>query len=620
VPSAGRPNALLGNNRLTIVLDEGANLLHIYYPHVGMWQHMNQFRTGVFFKNRFSWFPPYSQGIEYEQKYLNETLEVETRFEYDGIELKFLDLVHPQRDVFIRKIFLRGESVGPLKLYFYNRLNIAETYFGETVFYDHETNSVIHFKNGYFFLFGSDPAFSACACGEHTVKGLHGTFVDAEDGNLVSSDVSHGSVDSTVELVLPVRPHWNEFHYFMAAGRSLDDVNATREYLVSKGLDKAMAEAGAYWFSWIRHKPKVDSNLSDWIRAVHSRSLYILENCVDADGAVIASPDSGSAKFSGDSYNYCWWRDAAYVSMALNEVGMSQLTLKFLKFASRNQTKEGYFYHRQRPDGSWGSTWHRKPFIQLDQTSSVICAVHNYYKYTNDVASVLEFWPMVKSAAQFLVGSVTDEGLPRPSYDLWEERFGVHIYTATCVWQGLLAAELVSDVLGKERRGWSQVAESVKKRILSELGDGIPPRMLDQEDRRADSSMLMLINTGLLPASSSLAKKLVSHVETRLGKANGGLARYEGDTYWGYENPWVISTLWLAQAKMILGNYDAAYRHIEWVASTATKTGLLPEQVEANTGKHLSVIPLTWSHATFVSTANMYSTRNGVGGYLLAQS
>jgi GH15 family glucan-1,4-alpha-glucosidase len=604
------PRAILGNNRMAVVLDERANILHLYYPYVGMWQNMHTSRTGIFHARAFSW--TNSDDVEVSQEHLESNHSVETHFKFRSATLNFLDAVHPQLNVFIRRVRLDAKSGEVLKVFFYNRLNICEFEQGETVFYDDDTKSLVHFKNGTFFMFGSSPAFSSHACGEHTVRGLSGTYVDAEDGELRRNDVSQGLVDSTFEVTLRPDDAGSEAYVYIIAGRSLSEVTDTWNYLMNKGLAKTMHETLSFWSSWISHKPVPDSGLPDSVKRVFKLSLYTLENSVDRNGAIVASLDSRTAKTSGNSYNYCWWRDASYVTYALNLVGLSNLSLEFLRFAHRYQLPDGSFYHRVRPDGSWGSTWHRKPFIQLDQTASIISAVYDYYLKTRDVENLLELWPMVRSAA-FYIASKVQDGLPIPSYDLWEEEHSVHVYTAGAVWHGLVAAELIGDVLGKERRGWLDVAKLVRRKTLERFTHSIT-RRLDTEDGRADSASLMLVNTGFVEGGDPIARRIVDQVETKLLKPGGGVARYEGDAYYGHENPWVISTLWLAQAKMILGDFETAKRHIEWAASCASSTGLLPEQVD-HAKRNTSVIPLTWSHATYVNTVTMLVTGLREGTY-----
>jgi GH15 family glucan-1,4-alpha-glucosidase len=65
-------------------------------------------------------------------------------------------------------------------------------------------------------------------------------------------------------------------------------------------------------------------------------------------------------------------------------------------------------------------------------------------------------------------------------------------------------------------------------------------------------------------------------------------------------NPWLISTMWLAQYHALVGERDEARKLLEWARSVATPTGLLPEQVNPFDRSPLSVMPLAWSHAEYL--------------------
>ena len=98
----------------------------------------------------------------------------------------------------------------------------------------------------------------------------------------------------------------------------------------------------------------------------------------------------------------------------------------------------------------------------------------------------------------------------------------------------------------------------------------------------------------------------------------GGIARYEGDSYHRASeniqdvpgNPWFICTLWLAQWYIAKAKNPQELREaipiLEWVACRCLPSGVLAEQVHPLTNQPLSVSPLTWSHATFVSTVLEY--------------
>ena len=69
--------------------------------------------------------------------------------------------------------------------------------------------------------------------------------------------------------------------------------------------------------------------------------------------------------------------------------------------------------------------------------------------------------------------------------------------------------------------------------------------------------------------------------------------------------PWIITTLWLAQAYILQGNPDAAKQLVSWVNGVTSPTGMLPEQVRPFDFAPLSVVPLAWSHAEYVKTLVM---------------
>ena len=96
------------------------------------------------------------------------------------------------------------------------------------------------------------------------------------------------------------------------------------------------------------------------------------------------------------------------------------------------------------------------------------------------------------------------------------------------------------------------------------------------------------------------------------------MARYENDYYHRVSNdtaavpgnPWFICTLWLADYFISRATTTAELKNalpiFEWTASHALESGVLAEQVNPYTNEPISVSPLTWSHATVVSTAIKY--------------
>jgi GH15 family glucan-1,4-alpha-glucosidase len=127
-------------------------------------------------------------------------------------------------------------------------------------------------------------------------------------------------------------------------------------------------------------------------------------------------------------------------------------------------------------------------------------------------------------------------------------------------------------------------------------------------DVAVDAATLLALRCGLLEPTDPRYLQVVQAVESRLTSIrHGGISRYEGDQYYGKENPWIICTLWLAQCHLALGNQARCRELIEWAAATAGPTHLLAEQIDADTGEHTSVTPLVWSHSTFIEAVHDYS-------------
>jgi GH15 family glucan-1,4-alpha-glucosidase len=113
-------------------------------------------------------------------------------------------------------------------------------------------------------------------------------------------------------------------------------------------------------------------------------------------------------------------------------------------------------------------------------------------------------------------------------------------------------------------------------------------------------------------------KKVIASIQTlrerlQIHDGIGGVPRYERDQYYRQvdtPNPWYITTLWLAQyyiRKAENGDdLGEALRWINWTVEHSPHSGVLSEQLHPFTGEQLSATPLTWSHAEYVYTVQLY--------------
>jgi len=294
--------------------------------------------------------------------------------------------------------------------------------------------------------------------------------------------------------------------------------------------------------------------------------------------------------------------------------------------------------HKYRPDKSIGSSWHpwvsdgRKQYpIQEDETALVLYALWKYYEISKDLEFVESIYnSLIKEAAEFMVNYRDEKtGLPKASYDIWEQYYGISTFTSSAVFGALVAATKFALLLGKEKSAekYKEAAETIKKAILKYLYDDKESffyKMIHTGekqiviDRTMDVSAIYgIYKFGVLDIIDPKVKKAIEKTIDRLEVKTeiGGIARYEGDTYHhkggNYPgNPWIITTMWIAQYYVSIAKSESdlelVKRYLSWAVKYANPAGILPEQLDPYSGEHLSASPLVESHGEFVTTVISY--------------
>ena len=401
------------------------------------------------------------------------------------------------------------------------------------------------------------------------------------------------------------------------------------------GPTKCFEDDKERWPNWLNRDVIDLSVLPANARALYRRSQLIVKTQIDNSGAIIAATDSDVIERATDHYGYLWPRDGAFIANALSRTGQSSLSSSFFLLCSKIFHERGYFLQKYNPDGSVGSGWHTHwdkyrgvetlP-IQEDETALVLWALWEQCKEINDPQTIEKtLGELIFKCGDFLASYRNAEnGLPLPSWNLWEDRRGIHTFTCATVVAGLRAAANFAELFGDSDRASSyrtaadEIVAGMKTHLYSdELGrflrslnangdDSLTP------DATIDASLFGTFYFGCFDADDPMVVGTMNAIEQKLSNQGiGGIARFENDGYMRecegiVGNSWIICTLWLAEYKIAIGDLSAALKLIDWVTDQALPSGVLPEQVDPITGKHLSVSPLTWSHSTFVATVNSY--------------
>lgn len=652
------PRALaVGNGNMLVNVDKRGLIHDFYFPYVGMEDHTtfgHYHRVGIYEEEgkSFTWLT--DDHWRSQSRYLNETMVGETTLTSDKwqLEIRFIDFVHPIENVFCRKVHVKDLSGKDrkLRMFFCFDFHLYGLKGNDTVYYSGRANNLIFYKYNRYVLVNAESeqgGIKQYATGKTEWGGLEGTWKDAEDGVLSGHPIEQGSVDAAIALHFTVpAENETELNTWICAAESFDAMQQINTKLRDNGFDEYLHYTTNYWRNWVNKQRFNFTGVTEKMINLFKHSLLIIRTQIDNHGAIIAANDTDIMKFNKDTYSYMWPRDGAFVTMSLDNTGYSEITKRFFQFCNRVQTKEGFMMHKYNPDGSLGSSWHPWLFegkhqvpLQEDETALPIIALRNHYERVHDIEFIQRMYDsFVLRAANFLFDyRDKDTGLPLPSYDPWEEEKGVFTYTCSTVYQGLISAAELAAIIGhkEHQKKFHQAAEEVKDAIIKYLFCPEEECFVKKirknkegewaKDYKADASVSGIWLFGVLPADDSRVVKTMRRIKEKLSVKTevGGLARYENDRYHADHvyppevpgNPWIITTLWYAQWLFTIAEdhkspeFKEAEELLTWATNQATSTNVLPEQINPYTGEHLSVAPLTWSHATYVDTIMLYRQR-----------
>ncbi len=499
----------------------------------------------------------------------------------------------------------------------------------------------MHYKKHRYFLINTAPHFDVFSTGRKAFGTQEGTWRDAEDGILSGGAVTEGSVDSTIGVYLDLEAgETKEFFYWICAGMSHDEVINLNKHVHEQTPQQYLNYTGNYWRVWVNKNGTNFADLSPEIINLYKRSLLVIRTQTDNDGAILAANDSDVTERATDHYSYLWTRDGAFVANALDLAGYPFLTRKFFYLCAQIIHEDGYFLQKYNSDGTVASGWHaawdvweQKKLvpIQEDETALVIWALWEHYDKFREIEFARKFYrSLIVKAADFMMnfrhGNLR---LPLPSWNLWEDRRGIHTFTCGAVVGGLRAAANFARLFGETERAEqyesaaAEIVAAMREHLYSpELGRFLRGLQFHgdahyEADATVDASIFAAFYFGAFAPDDEMVENSMRAIEEKLWVKGdiGGIARLENDGYMRVSddftgNAWFICTLWLADFYIARAatkdELQKALEILDWTTKRALPSGVLAEQVHPVTGEPVSVAPLTWSHSTFVATVMSY--------------
>lgn len=628
------------NGSFFLGVDRRGRIRDLYWPQLGRWNHLSGYaiRFGLWTENDFSW-------LDDERWKRDQSVESGTLIGHETIKRAEADLtveirsaIDPEEPVFVQQWHFTNlaASARLLKLFVTEDMRLMESDIGDTALYHPQSDAMIHFKGPIAIALAGESergGIREYACGIKAFDGNEGTWRDAEDGHLSGNPIAQGSVDCTFSLEIELPPHGTaQASLFIAAGGTIYEASericAVRKAGAKRVTDRHTERDLEVEKSVLCKLPDLPADLA--ILAARCMN-FLLAHC-DSQGAILAALDSDIMETNRATYAYCWPRDGALIGQTLLRYGFRIEVRRFLEFCLRVLPKDRpAFLQKYTSDGCLGATWH--PWttsegaeipIQEDETALVVSLACAFLDECEDAGLRTQLADhLIRPCAQFLL-DFRDEGngLPLPSYDLWEERRAVHLATIGTVVEALEAAATVCSDLGERcLSAAAQMRAAVRQVGFIEDGEPLARSALYrhgswQFDRTPDASLIPHLRS-LAPDVTDVTKEPFLSA-LGVNPPVGGLARYPGDYYFRRSeqqpgNPWILTTLWLTNANIetaaSLDELDETLRDIHWVERLAEPTGALAEQYHAETGAPLSVSPLAWSHASYLETALQWQVK-----------
>ncbi len=403
----------------------------------------------------------------------------------------------------------------------------------------------------------------------------------------------------------------------------------------------------------VKLRPGKQNRESTVVTKQRVKELVKASKDVIADGSlengaiVAANSDKTVYPAMSQDYRYVWVRDASYVCMAADLLGLRDIPERFFDWClnrAEGFKQTGLFYNAYHVNGAIGGTLippdgprvprrlrdkcidliHFGTQFQPDQSGSLLIAIAHHVEHFNMDAS--NFAALVEKTAAGICRSWKGSAFVLPCFDLWEERCvlpeekGYHTYSLAMCIAGLGAAIR----LAGKKRSWLQTERQMSStfaEMYSSSGKSLRRTYragrtarrggIRKEDSLPDTSLLGLVYPSAIldPQDRKMTNTVRRIIESNTTDG-GGLLRYPGDLYCGAvrkgwvtltgAGAWPLLSFWMSIYCCLSNDRANAQKHFDWPLARVEK--YIPEQIFKDTSRP-SISPLLWSHAMFAIAA-----------------
>jgi GH15 family glucan-1,4-alpha-glucosidase len=394
-------------------------------------------------------------------------------------------------------------------------------------------------------------------------------------------------------------------------------------------LERALAETEHFWHDWIR-RWDYDGRWPDAVR----RALLTLKTLTYAlTGGILAAATTSLPEQLGGSrnwdYRYCWLRDATFTLQALLGTGYVAEAEAWREWLLRavagdpadlqimyglDGTRRLSEYTLDWLDGYEGSRPVRignaaADQLQLDVWGELLDGLH--LSREAGIAATDAAWDLQWALLDHLEGA-----WPQPDNSLWEVRGPRRhfVHSKVMAWAGFDRA-----VTAVERHGldgpadrWWSVRDDIHAEVCAK-GFDVDRNTFTQSygSRGLDAALLLIPRLGFLPADDPRVIGTVEAVQRELCQ-DGFVPRYQPETEGvdglpGTEGAFLACSFWLVDALHDIGRRAEVEQLLERLLELRNDVGLLAEEYDPVTGRHLGNTPQAFSLVGLVNSARQLS-------------
>jgi alpha,alpha-trehalase len=391
-----------------------------------------------------------------------------------------------------------------------------------------------------------------------------------------------------------------------------------------------------FWRNWLGRARMPDHRWSDAIQrsALTIKGLTYLPTGATVAALTTSLPETPGGERNWD-YRYTWMRDTTFTLQALHYLNLDWEADEFIQFvADLEPNQDGALQIMYGIDGRRDLTESTRDDLSgyagarpvrigngaFDQRQNDVfgAVLDSVLLHTRRSARLpRRLWPIVQSQAQCATAVWRE-----PDQGIWEARGKPQHYVSSKLmgWVALDRASKLAHIRGDQglAASWRETAEEIKADILAHGIDNRGVLCQHYDTDALDASTLLAAIFGFLPRDDKRLRASVLAVADELTE-NGFVLRYRtnetDDGLSGKEGTFLICSFWLVSALAIIGEEQRARDLMERLLRIASPLGLLAEEFDVDTGRHLGNFPQAFSHLALIEAAARIITAERLAEY-----